>query len=365
MTHAFPALLDSLLDGHTLPSADAEAVMDDILLGGLGPERLAAFVTAMRARDPAVDELVGFASSMRKHAKRIDAGTPVVVDNCGTGGAAHKAFNISTTAAFVLAAGGLTVAKHGNRSVTRPSGSADVLERCGARLDLAPEQVEKVLRQEGIAFLFAPAFHPAMRHAGPVRQALGIKTVFNLLGPLTNPAGATHQVLGVYDPAYVPLIGRALAHLGCTGGYVVHGEPGFDEATPCGPVSFVRVARKTGHGPVDPGTRDVAAVDASTLDTETLDTETLDPESLGLAHARPGDLAAVPGPEAPAKMRALLRGRETGAAADAVALNAALMFHAAGTTKSIEDGLAEARRILADGHANEILDAFIAATQAA
>lgn len=340
MTHEFPALLDALLDGHTLSGPEAEAVMDDILAGGLGPERLAAFVTAMRAKSPAVDELVGFASSMRKHARRIDAGTDVVVDNCGTGGAACKAFNVSTTAAFVVAAGGLTVAKHGNRSVTRPSGSADVLERCGARLDLAPEQVERVLRQEGIAFLFAPAFHPAMRHAGPVRQALGIKTVFNLLGPLTNPAGATHQLLGVYDPAYVPLIGRALARLGCRGGYVVHGAPGFDEATPCGPITVAHVRDGEAH-----------------------DIQTLDPGALGLAPAQPEDLAAVPGRDAPAKMRAILRGADTGAAADTVALNAALLFHAAGSTKTIEDGLEEARRILADERGNDILDAFIAATQ--
>lgn len=341
MPDEFPRLLDHLLDGAYLTGQQAESVMDDILAGGLGPERLAAFVTAMRAKSPAVDELVGFARSMRKHAHRIDAGTPVVVDNCGTGGAACKGFNISTTAAFVIAAGGLTVAKHGNRSVTRPSGSADVLERAGARLDLAPEQVEKVLRQEGIAFLFAPTFHPAMRHAGPVRQALGIKTVFNLLGPLTNPAGATHQVLGVYEPAYVPLMGRALARLGSAGAYVVHGEPGFDEATQCGPVQTVRVAGGAAS-----------------------ETEILDASALGLAGCSPNDLAAVPGKQAPRLMRAILSG-EPGPRSDAVALNAALMFHAAGTVSDVRDGLEEARRILADGLGNAKMDAFIEATQSA
>lgn len=341
MTDPFPALLDHLLDGQYLTGAQAESVMDDILSGSLGPERMAAFVTAMRAKSPAVDELVGFARSMRRHAHTIDAGTGgPVLDNCGTGGATCKSFNISTAAAFVVAGGGHVVAKHGNRSVTRPSGSADVLERAGADLDLGPEQVERVLRNVGIAFLFAPTFHPAMRHAGPVRKALGIKTVFNLLGPLTNPAGATHQVLGVYDPDYVPLIGNALARLGCRSGYVLHGEPGFDEASPCGPVLAARI-----------------------IDGACEEPETIDPGSLGIGRAKPAELAAVPAEDAPHRLRAILNGVVDGPVADTVALNAAFLLHAAGAASDLADGLEEARRLMADGVGSAKLDAYVAATQ--
>jgi anthranilate phosphoribosyltransferase len=200
MSPDFPVILDRLLERRHLDEEAASALMDDVLDGSLGPERLAAVVTALRAKGPHEDELVGFARSMRRHAEPVRAPDGPVLDNCGTGGAPRKAFNVSTAAAFALAGAGITVAKHGNRSVTRPSGSADVLEQAGARLDLPPEAVGRILGDTGIAFLFAPTFHPAMRHAGPVRQALGIKTVFNLLGPLTNPAGATHQVLGRLRP---------------------------------------------------------------------------------------------------------------------------------------------------------------------
>ncbi len=344
MNDEFPRLLDTLIDRKHLDEAAAQQLMDQILTGELGPERLAALVTAMRAKGPTVNELVGFARSMRQHAHHIEAPSGVVLDNCGTGGAPCKTFNISTAAAFALATR-VTVAKHGNRSVTRPSGSADVLERAGANLNLDPAAVEQVLASTGIAFLFAPTFHPAMRHAGPVRKALGIKTVFNLLGPLTNPAGATHQVLGVYDPILVPLMAQALARLGCQGGFVVHGlgpggDAGFDEATPCNLVLYAEI-RNGEAGPE----------------------QILDPANLGIPRCTLDAIAAVPAADAPTVLRAILSGTETGPRADAVALNVAFGLVATNECPNLQSGLETARAILTSGDGNTKLTAFLAATQ--
>jgi anthranilate phosphoribosyltransferase len=337
----FPAILDRLLDRVALGEAEARALMDDILQGGLGPERLAAFVTAMRAKGIAVDELVGFARSLRAHAEPLEAGPGPFLDTCGTGGARHKSFNVSTAAAFVAAAAGVRVAKHGNRSVTRPSGSADVLEAAGARLDLPAPAVGRILREQGIAFLFAPRFHPAMRHAAPVRKALGIRTVFNLLGPLANPAHATQHVLGVHDPALLAPMAEALARLGVRSGHVLHGDPGYDEAMPTGLVRFVQLR-----------------------DGEAGGIRTLDPASLGLIPAKPEALAPVPPAQAAQVLRAILEGRETGARSDAVAFNAAFALVAAGRARTLADGLDQARSILREGTARTKLDSFVAATQA-
>jgi len=338
----FPAVLDRLLDRRALSEAEAKGVMDQVLAGSVGPERLAAFVTAMRAKGLSVDELVGFARSMRAHANPIDGGVGPFLDTCGTGGARHKSFNVSTAAAFVAAAAGVQVAKHGNRSVTRPSGSADVLEAAGARLDLAPAQVGSVLRSAGIAFLFAPTFHPAMRHAAPVRKALGIRTVFNLLGPLTNPAHATTHVLGVHDPALLQPMAQALVRLGVRDGFVLHGEPGYDEAMPTGLVRLVPLR----NGDVGPA-------------------RTLDPASLGVPLARPDQLAPVPAGEAGPLLARVLSGKESGPRADAVALNAAFALAATGRARTLGEGVEQARGILAAGTARAKLDAFVAATRAA
>lgn len=333
-------ILDRLLAGDPLSEAQAEDVMDQILAGELGPERIAALVVALRAKGPVADELVGFARGMRARSHKIRAPAGIVLDNCGTGGALCKTFNISTAAAFVLAGAGITVAKHGNRSVTRPSGSADVLERAGAALDLSPEACEAVLADAGIAFLFAPTFHPAMRHAGPVRQALGIKTVFNLLGPLTNPAGATHQVLGVYDPSLVEMMAEALARLGVQEGFVLHGLPGHDEATPCGPVRYVQIRN---------------GVTGELTDVE--------PEALGVAPCRIEDLEPVAADDAPRLLGAILSGQETGPRADAVALNVAFGLVAAGKATDLADGVRQARALLASGVGKDKWEAFVAATR--
>lgn len=335
---SFAATLDSLLDGHDLDEAMATALMDQVLRAEMAPERLAALLVALRAKGPCVDELVGFAKAMRRHGHRIETLYPTL-DNCGTGGAAVKTFNISTCASFVLAAAGITVAKHGNRSVTRPSGSADVLERSGADLSLTPAACKALLDDVGIAFLFAPTFHPAMRHAGPVRRSLGVKTIFNLLGPLTNPAGAEVQVLGVYDPALVPLMAEALVRLGCRQGYVLHGYPGTDEGTPCGPILTVPIR-----------------------DGQALPEVIIDPQSLGISQCGPEDLAPVSAEDAAKLLKRILAG-ETGPRADAVALNAAFGLVAAGKARNLKTGVQMAREILASGSGMAKWGAFIEATR--
>lgn len=338
MTDDFPRTLDRLLGGAALDEDAAKHIMDDALEGTLGPERLAALLTAMRARPISADELVGFARSMRAHATRIDAGP--CLDNCGTGGASVKTFNISTAAAFVIAAAGITVAKHGNRSVTRPSGSADVLERAGAELGLDAAGCARVLNDAGIAFLFAPTFHPAMKHAGPVRQALGIKTVFNLLGPLSNPAGAEMQVLGVYDPGLIAPMAEALARLGCRRGAVLHGEPGTDEATPLGPVHIAWVHE--GHAE---------------------EIQTIHPADVGIAPCQPEDLAPVPAEDAPTVLTAVLAGDDLGPRHDAVAFNAGIALVVAGHARDVAEGVQQAKDILAAGSGMGKWSAFIEATQ--
>lgn len=336
----YPPMLERLLAHEAMPEPEAYRFFDQVFAGAVPPERLAAVLAALRTRAVTADELVGFARAMREHARRIEAPEGTVLDNCGTGGAPHKAFNVSTTTAFLLAGAGITVAKHGNRSFTRPSGSADCLEAAGADLGRSPDEVARVLAAQGIAFLFAPAFHPAMKHAGPVRAALGVKTVFNLLGPLTNPAGATHQVLGVYDRDLLAPMGEALARLGCQGGYVLWGEPGFDEATPCGPVHFVRVAGGEAGEPA-----------------------TVDPASIGVPSCDPEAIAPVGRDEAPGLMAGILRGDEAGPRADTVALNAAFALHAVGRVGDLAAGVDEARRLLAEGIGNAKLQGFLAATR--
>ncbi len=334
----YPATLDNLLAGRSLDEEQAFTLFDTCFQGDLAPERLAAVLAAIRTRRVAADELVGFARAMRNHSIKVAAPDGVVLDNCGTGGASCKTFNISTAAAFVLAGAGITVAKHGNRSVTRPSGSADVLEAAGARLDLDAAGVERVLHKAGIAFLFAPTFHPAMRHAGPVRASLGVKTVFNLLGPLTNPASATHQVIGVYDRRLIEPMAEALARLGCQGGIVVHGDPGYDEATPAGLVHTVDV-------------RGGKAEDLTTWDpTDLMDS------------VDPSDLRPVEKTLAPQVFLETLEGTGPPARLGTVALNVALGLQAAGRADNLPQALDEAADLVASGVGKAKWDAFVEAT---
>ena len=219
-----------LVSGHSLTMQQAAQVMEETMSGEVTPAQLGAFVTALRLKGETVDEIAGLAKTMRAKAIPVTIAEPVV-DTCGTGGDGSATFNISTAAAFVAAGGGLKVAKHGNRAMSSQCGSADVLEALGIRIDLGAEQVGRCLQEVGIGFMFAPVFHPAMKYAAAPRRELGIRTVFNILGPLTNPAGASAQVLGVADETLVEKLALVLRSLDCRHAMVVHGEDGLDEIT--------------------------------------------------------------------------------------------------------------------------------------
>ena len=234
--------IKEVVAGHDLSDADVEAAMDEILGGEASGAQVAAFVVGLRMKGESATEIAAAARSLRKHCETIRPNVDgPLLDTCGTGGDGLHTFNISTAAALVAAACGVAVAKHGNRAVSSQAGSADVLEALGVRIDLSPAQVQQCIERVGIGFLFAPAHHAAMRHAAPVRRELGIRTLFNLLGPLSNPASATHQVVGVYDSGRVEQLAHALGVLGLTSAWVVHGEGGLDEVSPSGPTTVAEL----------------------------------------------------------------------------------------------------------------------------
>jgi anthranilate phosphoribosyltransferase len=234
------AIID-IVGGRSLTRAEAAAAMDEMMSGEATGPQFGAFLTALRMKGETVDELTGFAEVMRAKVTRVETGLPIV-DTCGTGGDASGTFNVSTAAAFVVAGAGVPVAKHGNRAMSSQCGSADVLEALGVKIDLPAEGVAACIREAGIGFMFAPLFHPAMRHAVAPRREIGIRTVFNVLGPLTNPAGARSQVLGVPDPALPEKMARVLLALGCKHALVVHGRDGVDEISIAGPTFVAEVA---------------------------------------------------------------------------------------------------------------------------
>lgn len=330
--------LETAVRGDDLSETQAYETMIDLMGGENPPERVAGFLAALAAKGETSDELAGFARGMREKAIRIHPKVSGrLTDTCGTGGAPVKAFSVSTTGAFVAAADGIPIAKHGNRSNTRPCGSADLLEALGVNLDLDPAGVEAAINDVGVGFLFAPAFHPAMKHAIGPRKALGIRTVFNLLGPLTNPAGAEGQVLGVFDPELVEPMARALARLGVERAIVLHGS-GMDEANPSDRTDFADLR----DGEVTRGS--------------------FTPEELGLDPVPVEDVAPLPPGESADEARRILGGGD-GPRADFTALNAGLALVVGGNAKDPKDGLRRARDILASGQALEKLDAFVAATQ--
>ena len=224
-------ILQSLIERRDLDRATMEKTFDRIMAGELTPAQIAAFIMALRMKGESVEELTGAAASMRRHAVLIDTGGVPVVDTCGTGGDGAHTFNISTTAALIVAGAGVPVAKHGNRAVTSQCGSADLLVALGANIEAPAEIIEECIREVGIGFLYAPKMHPAMKHAAGVRRELGIRTIFNMLGPLTNPAGATGQILGVFDPVLTEPFAHVLRALGSRSAFIVHGHDGLDEIT--------------------------------------------------------------------------------------------------------------------------------------
>lgn len=326
-----------IVEGGDLTRDEAAAVMDEIMTGQATPAQFGALVTALRIKGETVEELVGFAATMRRFATVVTPPTRVV-DTCGTGGDGHGSFNISTTAAFVAAGAGATVAKHGNRSASSRCGSADVLEALGVAIALPAEGVEACLAEAGIGFMFAQAFHPAMKFAGGPRREIGIRTVFNILGPLTNPAGARAQLLGVPSPALVERMARALALLGAQHALVVHGDDGMDEITICAPTQVSEVR----DGEVR--------------------TYRVAPEDFGFTRA---DHDAIRGGDAAtnaAITRAVLDG-QNGPARAVVLLNAAAALVAADLADDLDDGLRLAARSIDSGAAAERLERLIAVSK--
>ena len=328
--------IDRLLAGDALSVGDTEAAVGLVMRGEADPAQIAGLLVALRAKGETVDELVGAARAMRAHVVAVRPSRDDLVDTAGTGGDGSGTFNISTTAALVAAACGCAVAKHGNRAASSRSGSADMLEALGVPIALSPEQAAEMIDRYGFGYLHAPAHHPAMRHAGPVRRSLGVRTVFNLLGPLTNPAGARRQLIGVYARQWVEPMAHALAQLGCEYGMVVHGQPGIDELSPCGATTMATV-------------RD-GAVTLSELDAR----------ELGVKLCTLADLAGGD-PQRNAEISLAVLAGEPGPAADATALNAAATLLVAGRAADLREGLAAAREALRSGAAMATLSALRAA----
>ncbi len=331
MSEVVRAALAAVVDGRTLSLDEARAAMGSVMDGEATSAQLAALLVALRMRGETTDELAGFAGAMRDRVVRVEAPAGTI-DLVGTGGDGSGTFNISTTAALVVAAAGVPVAKHGNRAITSRSGSADVLDALGVRIDHDEASAGVALQREGFAFLFAPNFHPAMRHAGPTRREIGVRTSFNLLGPLTNPAGATRQVLGVGDTAAAPRLAEVAQRLGTERTLVVHGA-GVDELPLDG--SGVILA-------VTPGKIERREVDAAEL------------AALGLAPGSNADLAGGT-PEENAALTEAILGGARGARRDVVLLNAAAAFVAAGTAPELGAGLALAGSVIDDGRASDLL----------
>jgi len=325
--------LERLVNRQDLSAAEAESVMGGIMRGEATPAQIAAVLTAFRMKGETVEEVAGCARAMRAAATPVACRAAVVADTCGTGGDGRQTFNVSTAAAFVVAGAGLTVAKHGNRAVSSRSGSADVFEALGVRLDLTPDRLSACLDEVGIAFLFAPALHPAMKHAIGPRREMGVRTLFNLLGPLANPAGARVQVLGVFSPDWVEPMARVLASLGTQGAFVVHGADGLDEFSTTGPNRAVRVA----GGEVSP--------------------VVVDPAALGLPAARLDDLAGGDAVMNAALTVEVLKGARC-PRRDVVLLNAAAVLVAAGTVPDWPAGLARAAESVDSGAAMRKLEAL-------
>jgi len=334
------ATLARLLDGHDLSRVEARETMNAIMVGEATQAQIAGFLVALRAKGETADEIAGCAEAMRDHVLAVTPRREDLVDTAGTGGDGKHTLNISTAAALVAAAAGAGVAKHGNRAASSQTGSADVLEALGLELELAPERIAQSIDELGFGFMFAQAHHPAMKHAAPVRRELGTRTVFNVLGPLTNPAGARAQVVGVYSPSLVRPIAEALVQLGSRRAFVVHGAGGIDELSPVGPNEVCEV--------VDGGVRE----------------RTIDPQELGLARSSVAELAGGTPAENASAIRAVFAG-EQGARRDAILLNAAGAVAAAGHADDLGEGLELARRALDTGAAAARLDELVAFSRAA
>jgi len=327
----------TLVSGNSLTTAEAASVMEEIMEGEVAPAQFGAFVTALRLKGETVDEIVGLARTMRTKAVTVTV-TGQVVDTCGTGGDGLHTFNISTTAAFIAAGAGLRVAKHGNRAMSSQCGSADVLDALGVKIDLNAEQVQRCLQEVGIGFMFAPIFHPAMKYATAPRREIGIRTVFNILGPLTNPAGATAQLLGVADETLVKKLALALQGLGCDHALVAHGEDGLDEITVTGKTKVCEL--KDGS----------------------IKSYSIRPEDFGLSRSSLDSLKGGTLDENAAMLRSVLAGAH-GSQRDAVLMNAAAVLLAGDRVITLRQGIDLAQEVVDNSQALEKLEQLIGLSQ--
>ena len=335
----FTPLLEKVVRHEDLTEAEAAGAMREVMEGRANPAALGALLLALVMKGERPSEIVGFAKTMREHAVKLSAPVGDVFDTCGTGGDRSGTFNISTAAAIVIAACGLTVAKHGNRSVSSQCGSADVFEALGVNLAASPATVERTLRDAGIAFFFAPTFHPSMKHAGPTRRDLGIRTAFNLLGPLTNPAAATRQLVGVPRPELTELLARALMLLGSKRAWVVHGADGIDEISTTG---YTKVSECRAGA---------------------VNTFYVHPSDFGITKSEP---AALKGGDAQVNariLREILSGTH-GPRRDVVVLNAGAALFIAGRVESVKAGIKAAASAIDSGAAQQRLEKMVTSSRA-
>jgi len=321
----------ALLDGRSLSEQDAAAVIGDVMDGQATPAQIGAVLALLRSKGETVDELTGAARAMRAKVTAVDGGSRAVLDTCGTGGDGCGTFNVSTAAALVAAGAGCAVAKHGNRAVSGAVGGADVLERLGVNIEIGPERTTTLLRETGFGFLFAPVLHSAMRHAAGPRREIGVRTIFNLLGPLTNPAGARHHLLGVFDARWLEPIARVLGRLGSVHALVVHGDDGLDEITTTAPT------------------------DVAELRDGEVRRFRITPEEAGFPRRPLEELQVSNAEESATMILSVLDGRD-GAARDIVLLNAGAAIYAADRAPSVQAGIAAARAAVDDGKARETLE---------
>jgi anthranilate phosphoribosyltransferase len=332
--------IEKLVNRIDLSEAETVDIMNQIMTGEATPLQIAAILTAVRMKGETVDEITGAARVMREKAHRVHVGAKTVLDTCGTGGDQKGTFNISTTSAFVLAGAGVNVAKHGNRSVSSQSGSADVLGALGVKVDAPKDRVEQCIAQIGIGFLFAPLLHEAMKFAVQPRRDIGIRTIFNLLGPLTNPAMATHQLIGLYSGDLVAVIARVLKNLGSARAMVVHGLEGLDEISLCGPTRIAEL-------------RDGAIKEY-----------TIRPEQFGLKPCGIEELHGGNPEESAAIVRAVLDGKK-GPARDVVLLNSGAALYVSGTAATVSEGIGVAAESIDSGNARRKLAELVELTNAA
>ena len=324
----------AVTERHDLASEQMRSVMRLIMTGEATPAQIGGFLIGLRMKGETVDEIAAAAEVMRELATRVGVGGPHLVDTCGTGGDGVNTFNISTASAFVVAAAGGKVAKHGNRSVSSKSGSADVLEAAGVKLELTPEQVAQCINEIGVGFMFAPMHHSAMKHAIGPRREMGVRTIFNLLGPLTNPAGAPNQVLGVFSRDWVEPLAQVLVRLGSEHVLVVHAEDGMDEISIGAPTHIAEL--KDGK----------------------ISLFTVTPEQLGVAPGKLSELAVDSAAQSLSMLEAVFD-NAAGPARDVVALNAGAAIYAAGLSDTLESGVERALEVIAGGLAREKLQALI------